>query len=343
LTYETIKQQVMNQIKFSFLFLFVTLKTIMAQTPLADKQILTATLLNCNQIYTGDGTFYGYSEGGNCSFPNPSTPIYTGAMNEIQYDNALTCGSCIAVTGERGTLIISIEDRCPECKFGDIDLSTQAFAMIADPIKGRVPISWKIVACPFNNGVKFRFKEGSSQYWTAVQIKNHRYPIAKLEYIVNASYVNMPRENYNYFLVAAGMGLGPFDFRITDVFGNVIEEKKIPLTLDQDINGVNQFPTSCNSLSVNDAIIVDQKINLFPNPAKEEITVQYILIENAKVAISIYDVSGKEIMNSINENQFTGEIQRTINIKNLQNGIYFLKINANESQYIQKMVVYKNN
>ncbi len=313
------------------------------QLEFADNNV-TEFAANCNQVFTGEGTFYGYSGGGNCSFPNPSTPVYTGAMNQSQYAGSLTCGTCIAVTGERGTLVVSIEDRCPECSFGDIDLSIPAFEKIADPIKGRVPISWKIVACPYNNSVKFRFKEGSSQYWTAVQVRNHRYPVAKFEYKVNGSYVNVNREMYNYFLVQTGMGPGPFDFRITDIYGNVIEERNIPLTLNQDINGTKQF-TICNTLSVNNNadIVMNQKINIFPNPTKGELSLNYNLIENAQVAISIYDIFGKEVINNLNEQQFAGEIQRTINVEKLQNGIYFAKINVNEAQYVQKIVIYKNN
>ena len=38
------------------------------------------------------------------------------------------------------------------------------------------------------------------------------------------------------------MGAGPFTFRITDIYGQVIVEKDIPLVLDEIIEGENQFP-----------------------------------------------------------------------------------------------------
>jgi expansin len=332
----------MKQIKLSILMVFVTMNVIKAQQTYIEN-VTTTVMANCNDVFTGEGTFYGYSGGGNCSFANPSSPVYTGAMNEIQYAGSLTCGTCIAVTGERGSRVVSIEDRCPECKFGDIDLSIPAFEAIADPIKGRVPISWKIVACPYNNGVKFRFKEGSSQYWTGVQVRNHRYPVAKLEYKVNGSYKSINRENYNYFVVTTGMGPGPYDFRITDIYGNVIEERNISLTLNQDINGINQF-NSCNTLSTSvfDAIM-NQKITLFPNPAKQLVSLHYSLIENAQVTITLYNIYGKEVINIAKEEQSIGEIQNNIDVGKLQTGIYFVKINVNEVQYVQKLVIDKNN
>lgn len=202
---------------------------------------------DCDETFSGEGTFYGYGGGGNCSFADPTSPVYTGAMNESQYDTAVTCGACVEVTGENGSLIISIEDRCPECQYGDIDLSEEAFPLIADKVDGRVPITWKFVACPVSGAVKLYFKEGSSQYWTAVQVRNHKYPIAKLEYEVNGQWVEVERKMYNYFVVESGMGPGPFNFRITDMYGSIIEEEDIPLVVTTEIDGQNQFPDCSKS------------------------------------------------------------------------------------------------
>ncbi|MCG8700241.1 MAG: Ig-like domain-containing protein [Bacteroidales bacterium] len=211
----------------------------------------------CSDTFTGDGTFYGYGGGGNCSFPYPGKPALTGAMNQVQYNGSEMCGACVEVTGRKGTLMISIEDRCPECKHGDIDLSEDAFPYIDDKIHGRVPISWKIVPCPVQGPIKLYFKEGSSQWWTAVQVRNHKYPVAKLEYKVKEKWVNVKRMMYNYFLVASGMGPGPFDFRITDIYGSVIIEKNVPLKITTEITGTKQFPDCGNSGTIIDVTGVE--------------------------------------------------------------------------------------
>ena len=283
----------------------------------------TTTHANCNKVFHGEGTFYGYSGGGNCSFPNPNAPVYTGAMNEFQYDGSLTCGTCVEVTGARGSVVVSIEDRCPECKFGDIDLSIPAFNQIDDPIKGRVPISWKIVPCPYNNGVKFRFKGGSSKYWTAVQVRNHRYPVAKLEYKVGGSYVKINRKDYNYFLVETGMGPGPYDFRITDIYGSVIEEKNIPLTLSTDIAGVNQFPTcvsSSASRSIKQLTVTTshQEVKIYPNPAKDIVNI--VGVKRGE-EIVIQNLQGKVLLEKI-------AIMNTerIEISALESGMYLVSV-----------------
>ncbi len=199
-------------------------------------------------VFTGEGTFYEYNGGGNCSYPNPYTNLPSGALNQSQYGSAQLCGACAEVTGERGSLVISIEDQCPECQFGDVDLEKDAFPLIADPIKGRVPIRWKLVPCPVSGPVVLYFKEGSHQWWKAIQVRNHRYPIAKLECKINGQYVALPRQAYNYFVSDQGLGsaAGPFDFRITDTKGEVIEETNIPFIVTTPIVGRNQF-SACPS------------------------------------------------------------------------------------------------
>lgn len=201
----------------------------------------------CDKIFYGEGTFYGYGGGGNCSFETPESPVYTGAMNQIQYDSSNICGTCVEVTGPIGTVAIRIEDRCPECKFGDIDLSEDVFPLISKVEEGRVPISWKIIPCPFSDPIKFYIKEGSTQYWTAVQIRNHKYPIADFAYLSNGQWIHPPRTNYNYFMQESGMGPGPYTFMITDVFGHEIIEENIPLIVTENINGTMQFDDCINN------------------------------------------------------------------------------------------------
>jgi len=72
-------------------------------------------------------------------------------------------------------LFPKVVDRCPECASGDVDMTEQAFAEIADVIDGRVPISWRFVPCEMesnNETIKINFKEGSSEFWTAIQFRN---------------------------------------------------------------------------------------------------------------------------------------------------------------------------
>jgi expansin (peptidoglycan-binding protein) len=211
---------------------------------LSGAPLWAAAQANYQQTHTGQGTFYGYGGGGNCLLPKP-TDILTAAMNTADYNTAQACGACIEVTNlnTQQSVVVRVDDRCPECAPGDVDLSQEAFAKISPIEAGRIPISWKYVSCT-PPSVKLFFKEGSSQWWTAVQVRDHRNPVATLGYRVSGSrgaYTQLGREMYNYFVAPAGMGPGPYDIQITDVFGQQITATGVALAITTEIDLKQQF------------------------------------------------------------------------------------------------------
>ena len=196
-------------------------------------------------IHTGEGTFYGGGYVGGCAMLDPvSTDYWIVAMNLEDYADARLAGAYLEVTGELGTINMLVTDLLPEGKKGDLDLYVDAFPLIAPAEKGRVPVSWKIVPLDIADEVpvSYRFKEGSSEFWCGVQLLDHRYPIAKLEYLnEDGEFVEIQRRRYNYF-ESMDMGPGPFTFKATDIYGQVIVDRDIPLVLDTKIEGKSQFP-----------------------------------------------------------------------------------------------------
>jgi expansin (peptidoglycan-binding protein) len=165
-------------------------------------------------------------------------------MNHTDYADSAACGACVRLQGPNAEITIRIVDQCPECPEGDIDLSPEAFSQIADISAGRVPITWQYSDCDVGGTIQYHFKEGSNQWWTAVQIRNHRHPIATFEFKADGGqYRAVPRESYNYFVEAAGMGPGPYSFRVTDVYGNALEDSGIPFVEAGDSPGAAQFPS----------------------------------------------------------------------------------------------------
>lgn len=205
--------------------------------------MLSQYALADTSTHTGNATFYGYGGGGNCSFPK--SDILTAAMNTKDYDGSAACGGVIEVTslntGKK--VLVRIDDQCPNCDEGHVDLDQKAFAKIDDISKGIIPITWRYVANDNAGTMKLYFKEGSSQWWTAIQVRDHKYPISKLEYRVSgqANYIALPREPYNYFVANSGFGVGPYDFRITDFFGQTVEVSRVPLTVTTPIDTGKQF------------------------------------------------------------------------------------------------------
>lgn len=198
-------------------------------------------------VHTGDGTFYGGGYEGGCAMLDPvSRDYWIVAMNLADYNNAQLAGAYIEVTGELGTINMLVTDLLPEGKKGDLDLYTYAFPLIAPAEKGRVPVSWKIIPLDSaeNEPVSYKYKEGTTEYWCGVQVRNHRYPITRLEYLdENGEFVEIERRQYNYF-ESDKMGKGPFTFRITDIYGQMVIDENIPLSYDDTeiIQGHVQLP-----------------------------------------------------------------------------------------------------
>ena len=72
--------------------------------------------------------------------------------------------------------------------------------------------------------------------------------------------------------------------------------------------------------------IFDQNLNassvsIFPNPTNKELVIRYQLPGNNNVTFSVFDIVGKELLN-----KKTNKTEEIIDISELPNGIYFLKM-----------------
>jgi expansin (peptidoglycan-binding protein) len=196
-----------------------------------------------NPLHTGIATYYDATGAGACSFDPSPNDLMVAAMNNDEYNNAAYCGAYVQVNGPKGTVTVRIVDLCPECHTGHLDLSREAFAAIADLPLGVVSITWRVVSPPIAGPIAYHFKEGSNQWWTAVQVRNHRNPIAKFEYWNGSQWVTVPRVSYNFFVQQnPGLGVGPYTFRVTDMYSNTLTDSGIPFSEGGTINGAGQFP-----------------------------------------------------------------------------------------------------
>lgn len=201
--------------------------------------------LYSTEVKQGIATFYDATGAGNCGFDATPEDLDVAAFDTTSYAGSAACGACVKVKGEAGEVTVRIVDSCPGCEANHLDLSREAFAKIADPSRGRVPISFSTVACNVSGSLAYHFKDGSSKYWTAIQVRNHRLPVAKLEYqAAGGAFAEMKREDYNYFVEAKGVGDLPSGLvlRVTAADGQVLEEKlagEIPDNVT--VNGTKNF------------------------------------------------------------------------------------------------------
>ncbi len=82
-------------------------------------------------------------------------------------------------------------------------------------------------------------------------------------------------------------------------------------------------------------------INLYPNPITNEATVDVNLNEASKIAITVYDITGKVIANIFSGEMNSGSNTIKIDTSNLPSGIYYASIISENSKKNLKMVVIK--
>jgi expansin (peptidoglycan-binding protein) len=195
--------------------------------------------------HNGEATYYAATGGGNCSFDaSPENALLVGAMNELDYDNSTGCGSFVNITGPDGDVVIRIVDRCPECSEGDIDLSPDAFEEISPLAMGRIEISWNFVPGDITGPISYKFNDGSNEWWTSIQIRNHRTSIASVEIKdQNGNWAMLDRQMDNFFSNGTGYGVEPYSIRVTDIFNQQITDDNISFSIGGIEDGKANFPS----------------------------------------------------------------------------------------------------
>ena len=193
------------------------------------------------QSEQGVATYYAATGDGACSFGPSPNDLDVAAMDLPEWDGSGVCGECVTVTGPGGSVTVRIVDQCPDCEVGHLDLSQEAFAKIADVSAGRVPVTWQVVTCGVSGNVQYQIKDGSSQWWTAILVRNSKLPIAKLEWMQNGAWVEVQRADYNYFVVASGVGPDSYQVRVTASDGQTLVDTLPPVVASTTVPGTGQF------------------------------------------------------------------------------------------------------
>ena len=82
-------------------------------------------------------------------------------------------------------------------------------------------------------------------------------------------------------------------------------------------------------------------LNAYPNPVRDQGTVEYELPEASKVRLSVYDLLGRRVTTLVRGLKKAGRYTVTLNASRLTSGVYFARLRAGGTTRTQKIVVLK--
>ena len=144
-----------------------------------------------NEAWGGVGNVTTYSTspsaGGACQYGTTQVRYFAAISVNLQpgdgkgaWQNGRICGQCAEVLAQTSqgprTAVVRIMDKCPD-GFCGIDLGGDATAAVMADYAGRYAGSWKWVPCTghpetFDGPTSLYVKEGSSTWWSRIQIRN---------------------------------------------------------------------------------------------------------------------------------------------------------------------------
>lgn len=128
----------------------------------------------------------------------------------------------------------------------------------------------------------------------------------------------------NYSYTERGIAAGHYSYRLKqiDYNGNY---KYYDLNSEVIIGIPSKFSLSQN----------------YPNPFNPATVINYELPIMNYVSLKVYDISGKEVANLVNEVKQAGYYSATFDAKGLSSGMYFYKLSTDNFSAVKKMVVIK--
>ncbi|MDO0913293.1 expansin EXLX1 family cellulose-binding protein [Streptomyces sp. DT2A-34] len=183
--------------------------------------------------YEGVATFYDTGNGDGACLYGPTDDVMTAAMNHTDYETSKACGAYVRVRAANGASVtVRVTNECPlPCAPGQLDLSAEAFAELAAPSAGRIPVTWSLLSPSTSDTISIRYKTGSSRHWCGIQAVGHRNPLARLEVRDGSGWRQLPRAEYNYFLSEQGSGCGG-EIRVTDIYGEALAVEGLAIRPD---------------------------------------------------------------------------------------------------------------
>ncbi|KNE65268.1 hypothetical protein AMAG_10912 [Allomyces macrogynus ATCC 38327] len=163
--------------------------------------------------------------------------LATNGLDNWGSNPASMCGACIRIHNGAKSAVARVINKLPDGGrgAGDLDVSSAVWYALTNKAPGELyDVTWEVVDCPDASGpLVYKWKDGSSQWWAGVEIRNHRKPV--LSVTVNGQ--RPTRQMYNYFVANSGFGPGPVTIQTVLSDGTSITDYNIPLRAGAEVRG----------------------------------------------------------------------------------------------------------
>ena len=205
-----------------------------------------------DKVRTGYATYTGSGYEGGIALLDPiPLDMEIAAVNKPEFNSygvqAALAGAYLEVTGPKGTTVVYVTDCYTEAFEGALDLCRISCDKLGDTnvLGGKINLTWRIVAAPITGNFTYRILPASSKWWLAIQVRNHKYPVMKMEYYNDGEWINLPKDRCNYFVIN-NLNTSTPKIRITDIRGKVVTDVVDSIPEDPGdgllIPGSVQFP-----------------------------------------------------------------------------------------------------
>ena len=182
-------------------------------------------------------------------------------------------------------------------------------------------------------------------YQNEYNIHDNQNGTWNLNFLVNqvqsdAGFFPIPIEIYVYFAGGADSTLRvmndvnqqiftfTFDKQPTNVFFDlhneiVLKQASLVVGIDEENIGKQSFSLQQN----------------FPNPVTSRTTFTYSLPEETQVSMALYDMTGKKVLDMVNEKKGMGTHLLTTDLSGLESGLYFCSLNALGETLVIKIAI----
>lgn len=193
----------------------------------------------------------------------------------------------------------------PEATLLPVELSS----FISQVNGNSVKLNWSTISELNNSGFEIQRTITNENSWK------------KISFVQGSGTTN---ESKNYTYEDKNISSGKYEYRLKQI----------------DFNGNYEYHSLANEIEIG----APKKFNLsqnYPNPFNPSTTISYQLSVDRFVSLKIYDISGKEVSNLVNQNQKAGYYTVEFNGANLASGMYFYRIEAGDFSAVKKMVLVK--